>query len=189
MTIAGAVLCGGASRRMGTDKSLIELDGVAMAERVALTLEAAGCAPVVFVGGDRDALAATGRRFVPDGWPGEGPVGGVLSALSALREATAVVIVACDLPDLTPDAVRDVIGSGEPGHALRVADSGRLEPMLGCWPAAAHDEVAHSFHAGSRALHDVIAGLDAVRVPVAPAAVRNVNRPADLRNRQRPSIG
>ena len=44
---AGAVLCGGASRRMGTDKAFVEVGGVAMAERVAAALEAAGCAPVV----------------------------------------------------------------------------------------------------------------------------------------------
>ena len=32
---AGAVLCGGQSRRMGTDKAVVEVDGVAMVERVA----------------------------------------------------------------------------------------------------------------------------------------------------------
>ena len=52
---AGAVLCGGASRRMGTDKAFVEVGGQPMAERVAAALEEAGCAPVVFVGGERRA--------------------------------------------------------------------------------------------------------------------------------------
>ena len=78
-TPAGAVVCGGASRRMGRDKALVAVDGVAMAERVARALEAAGCADVRFVGGDAPALAALGRPVLPDAYPGAGPLGAVIT--------------------------------------------------------------------------------------------------------------
>ena len=72
----GAVLCGGASRRMGTDKALVEVDGVPMAERVAGALHAGGCAPVVFVGGD-------GARAGPRSDDRRSPTGGPARARSA----------------------------------------------------------------------------------------------------------
>ena len=174
---------------MGADKALIEVDGVPMAERVARALEAAGCDPVVFVGGDRRLLEARGRTFVPDSWPGEGPLGGVISALDALRDATHVVVASCDLPDLTADAVTDLIGDRRPSEHVRVADSGRLEPMLACWPTATSDRLECAFANGTRALHEVLRDLDAVRVRVDPAAVHNVNRPDDLPNGPRPFTG
>ena len=61
MNVTGAVLCGGASRRMGRDKALIAVDGVLMAERVAQALTVGGCGEVVFVGGNAEALAVAGR--------------------------------------------------------------------------------------------------------------------------------
>ena len=46
VAFAGAVLCGGASRRMGSDKALLGVEGRAMAVRVAGALAAAGGRPV-----------------------------------------------------------------------------------------------------------------------------------------------
>lgn len=198
MNVAGAVLCGGASRRMGADKALIEIDGTVMAERVALALVAAGCQPVVFVGGDEHALRAIGRPVFADRWPGAGPVGGVVTALSMLLDADSppdsVVVCACDLPDVTPDAIRDVIGIG---HAVvtsdvgdvRVADSGRLEPMLACWRVSALPRVQQLFESGHTALHAVVGELALVRVPVDPDIVRNLNLPVDLRKRPARTTG
>ena len=164
---------------MGTDKARIVIDGVPMAERVARVLEAAGCQPVVFVGGD-PALGDLGRWRVSDRWPGEGPVGGVITALDALCDASAVVVAACDLPDLSVDAVLAVMGSADERTGIRVADSGRMEPMLACWPTALRQPIERAFERGVRALHEAIAGELGINVPVDPAALRNVNRPADL---------
>ncbi|HET9547573.1 MAG TPA: molybdenum cofactor guanylyltransferase, partial [Desertimonas sp.] len=172
----GAVLCGGASRRFGRDKSLVEIDGRPMAEHVAATLEAAGCQPVAFVGGAGAQLAATTcRPFVADTWPGEGPLGGVVDALAWFhrRAANGVVVAACDLPSLTADAVRAVAGSG--GPAVAVAD--RPHPSLAHWPVSATAQVAALFAAGVRSLGDALEALGASPVTVAEAALRNVNRP------------
>jgi len=194
VTVAGAVLCGGASRRMGTDKALIEIDGVVMAERAALVLEAAGCHPVVFIGGDETALGRTGRAVYADRWPGSGPVGGVVTALDVLagddRSLRSVVVCACDLPDLTADAVRAVVGHevSEPAD-VRVAVGWRLEPMLACWDIDARPKVEHLLGSGHTSLHAVVAELVAVTVPVDPAAMSNANTPEDLRKRPQRSIG
>ena len=84
----GAVLCGGRSERFGRDKALIDFGGRPLAEHVGRVLESAGCRPVVFVGGDGERLTATtGREFVADTWPGEGPLAGVIAALQLVRPA------------------------------------------------------------------------------------------------------
>lgn len=175
----GAVLCGGSSRRFGRDKALVEIDGRPMAEHVGIVLEAAGCRPVVFVGGAGDRLAAaTGRDFVSDTWPGEGPLGGVVDALGWFRQRgfEAVVVAACDLPGLTEDAVRDVAGSG--GAAVAVAE--RWHPGLAQWPVAALDQVEALFGAGVRSLHGALEAIGARPVAVDAASVHNVNVPSDL---------
>ncbi len=83
MSVTGVILTGGASRRMGADKALVEVDGVAMAARVASALAAGGCDPVVCQGGDPTLLAALGMTVLADTHPGGGPVAGILDALSA----------------------------------------------------------------------------------------------------------
>ena len=175
----GAVLCGGASRRFGRDKALVEIDGRPMAEHVGSVLEGAGCHPVVFVGGAGDRLAAsTGREFVPDTWPGEGPLGGVIDALAwfGQRGFEAVMVAACDLPGLSEEAVRAVATSE--GAAVAVAE--RWHPALGRWPVAALDQVEAMFAAGVRSFTRALEALGADPVAVDAASVHNVNRPSDL---------
>jgi molybdopterin-guanine dinucleotide biosynthesis protein A len=176
---AGAVLCGGASSRMGRDKALIEVDGVSMVERVSRALEAGGCRPVVIVGGDRARLSAvSAREVVPDTWPGEGPLGGVIDAVRRFGAggADGVVVAACDLPDLTADSVTAIAAAG--GAAVAVAD--RLHPGVARWPIAAVGRLEALFEAGVRSLQEALDALGAVPIAVEPAALRNVNRPGDL---------
>jgi molybdopterin-guanine dinucleotide biosynthesis protein A len=173
------VLCGGRSRRFGRDKALIDFHGRPLAEHVGLVLESAGCQPVVFVGGDGDRLmAATGRQFVADTWPGEGPLGGVVDALRWFRprDADGVVIAACDLPNLTERTVRAVADGG--GAAVAIAE--RLHPALAWWPISAADQLEALFTSGVRSLHEALGTLAATRVRVDEFDLRNVNRPGDL---------
>ena len=183
--IVGAVLCGGRSSRMGTDKALIPVDGVPMARRVADALREGGCAVVAAVGGDRRALEALGLDVVDDPRQGSGPVAGVLASLESWPDAAAVVVVACDLPYLGGDTVRRLLAAlmEHPGSLAAVAVSDRVQPLCVAWRPSASPHLVEALEAGALRLHAVLAEMATVEVSVNPQDVTNVNVPADLPTR------
>jgi molybdenum cofactor guanylyltransferase len=176
VAVLGAVLCGGASRRMGVDKATYPIEGVAMARRVADALVAAGCARVIAVGGDERELNGLGLDFVHDQFPAEGPLGGILTALAV---GTPVVVVACDLPNIRPATVEALVAALDE-HDVAMARSNRVEPLCAVWSEGAHQHLQARFRAGERAMHRAIEGLDTAWISVPEAEVRNINTPSDL---------
>jgi molybdopterin-guanine dinucleotide biosynthesis protein A len=163
---------------MGRPKALIDVDGAPMVVRVATSLGAAGCTPVRLIGAT--ALPSDiGYSLVEDRWPGEGPLGGVITAL--LDAGGDVVVAACDLPDLdvaTVRAIRDAPGADRADAVVATTD--RLEPALARWNFRALERLTATFASGERALHVALQHLDVVEVSVEPAAMRNINTPGDL---------
>lgn len=183
MEVAGAVLAGGESRRMGRDKALVEVDGVPMADRVIAALHDAGVENVVVCGGDPDDLGAVTAPVVIDEHPGEGPVGGVLGALRHFAsDATHVLVLACDLAHVDAVTLRALIdeATGDAHSSVWVAATDRLEPMCALWAVSALDEVQSAFGEGERAVHRVIGRLPHVAVTVSDGALRNINTPHDI---------
>ena len=126
-------LCGGASRPDGHRQGVVEVDGVAMAERVARALEAAGCAAVRFVGGDAPAAGArSGGPCSPTRYPGGGRLGGVITALRATR-SPPWWSPSATWPMLDADTVRrGRRATASADLAVAVAHTDRLEPLLAC---------------------------------------------------------
>lgn len=177
--VVGAVLCGGASRRMGTPKPGVRWRGTPMANLVAGALVDGGCTEVVAVGGDPSVVAPLGLRLVADEMPGEGPLPAVAVAL---RHAggVPVLVVSCDVPQLTPVTVRRLLAGAGRGCAVTVATTDRIEPLCAVWHPAALPIVAAAVEAGGRSIRDVVRRLDACLVAVPPADLRNVNTPDDV---------
>jgi molybdopterin-guanine dinucleotide biosynthesis protein A len=96
--IAGFILAGGQSRRMGTDKSKLVLEGQSFVERIAN--EMAVVTSSVSVVGSASATMAAEIKTVPDVYPQWGALGGVHAALTNCFAEWALV-VACDLPFVT----------------------------------------------------------------------------------------
>ena len=140
-TLLGAVLTGGVSRRMGTDKADVEISGATLLERVA-TAVAEVSDRVVVLGEERE-----GYESWPDQAPGSGPLAGLATALSLMTEDRALVVavdnafvqpgtlahlasVESDLPVVPVDhtGVRQVTCAVYPrqiaGQALEEAESG-----------------------------------------------------------------
>lgn len=167
---------------MGRDKALVPVEGVPMAGHAAAALEGAGCNPVLAVGGDAAALEALGLVTVPDGWPGEGPLGGVITALAACTYAEMVVVVACDTPWLRAATIRRLVAAldDHPEAVVAVASTDRVEPLCAAWRRSGAPAVVAAFHAGERRIHAVLATLPCLRVVVDAAELRNVNGPGDV---------
>jgi molybdopterin-guanine dinucleotide biosynthesis protein A len=99
--VAGFILAGGESSRMGMDKGLLEIDGVPLIVRTARLVDGVDrMASAATVVGRPETYQRIGLRATADGWPGCGPLGGIATALRA-SETEWNLIVACDLPYLT----------------------------------------------------------------------------------------
>ena len=94
------ILAGGASSRMGTDKSLLLIERQTFTERIAETL--LQVAESVTLVGRNSTQATTDLRRVADVYPQWGALGGLHAALSACKQDWAIV-VACDLPFVTAE--------------------------------------------------------------------------------------
>ncbi len=179
----GAVLAGGASRRMGRDKALMPVRGRPMACIVADVLREAGAAEVVVVGGDRPALTRLGLDVRADRWPGEGPLGGLLTALAEAAH-DLVVVLACDLPRAAPQGVAEVlaplVADERLGAVVPVTD--RLEPLFAAYRrSVAAAVLADAFASGSRSIHRALAEVAVRTVRLSdPTWLHNANTPADL---------
>jgi molybdopterin-guanine dinucleotide biosynthesis protein A len=98
--VAGFILAGGESSRMGMDKGLLEIDGVPLIVRTARLVDGVDrMASAATVVGRPETYQRIGLRATADGWPGCGPLGGIATALRA-SDTEWNLIVACDLPYL-----------------------------------------------------------------------------------------
>src|SRR3954470_9716556 len=95
--MAGVLLTGGASRRMGTDKARLVVSGETLAARSARVL-ASVCDPVVEVG-----PGVSGLPVVQEEPPGAGPLVALLAGVGALGEPKTVILLACDLPNVSSE--------------------------------------------------------------------------------------
>jgi len=181
---AGAVLCGGASRRMGRDKALIVLDGRPLAGRIAEVVGAAGARRVVAVGGEPTALREAGLTVIEDRDPGAGPLTGIVTALAA-SDDDIVFVAACDLIHASAEAVAATVQALQADATADVAAplvEGRRQWMHAAWRRRAGMPLAAAFAAGERAVHAAVAagGLRVVDVAVDASAVADADTPADL---------
>ena len=213
---AAAVLAGGASRRMGRAKALLEVDGRRMIDRVVEAIEARleaidhrhvvldpaertiaftvpgvrinvggiakGWACEQVVGGTPSDLAV-GVPVVADRHPGDGPLGGLLTAFAELGEAEAVCMVPCDVPLLSAQALAPLLAAWRDAADTTdvvVAVTDRLEPMCAIWSRVALPRIEAAFDSGERSLRGVLADLQRREVSIDGEALRNVNTPGEL---------
>lgn len=102
--LAGVVLCGGSSSRMGRDKALIEVRGRALVDVIAERLDEVAD-PVLLAPGRTGRLGRRGRPEVADVVPDGGPLAAIVAALEASPHLL-VAVVAVDMPHANPSVLK-----------------------------------------------------------------------------------
>jgi len=177
--VTGAVLAGGAGRRLGRPSK----PGAMLAGRPLLSYPLAALAAVC----ERVAVVCKDGTKLPDlegaeRWnePDEPrhPLTGIVHALECARGP--VLVCAADMPFVTPDACRTLLqgAGGGSSAAVVAAAAGVLQPVFGLYAPAALEHFRTS--RPDAPLTATVEALDPVRIALPPGLVRSVNTPEEL---------
>ncbi len=194
--IAAFVLAGGASRRMGQDKALLELDGVPMIVR--MTRLAEPHVASVTVVGPAERYASLGLRVVADRRPGTGPLGGIVTALGA-SSSRWNLILGCDLPYLTAEWLVWLIARTPDSSVQAVVPESRrgLEPLAAMYSKDCELAFSAALERGVRRVSEALEEIFYERVtagqwhevPSPDMLFQNMNTPEDFAEAQRRIAG
>lgn len=162
---AAYVLAGGSSSRFGSDKALAQFAGEPV---LRLMLSRLGEVAVsVRIVGAADRYPEYRGKIVADRWPGQGPFGGILTALTASRGSGhgRNLIVSCDMPFLTPGWLAYLVERAAASEAdvVYARSRGGDEPLCACWRTDALPLLQAAFDAGVRRVTE---GANRVRTEV-----------------------
>ena len=190
--VAGVLLAGGQSRRMGGgDKCLRLLGDKTILAHVIACARPQVSALVLNANGDPTRFADYGLPIAADVIEGfAGPLAGVLTGLdwaaAHAPEARWLASFACDAPflpgDLVPRLTAAVEGEGADMACAR--SGGRAHPVFGLWPLALREDLRRAMAEEEIRKVDVwtaryrLATVDFGADPVDPFF--NTNRPEDL---------
>jgi molybdopterin-guanine dinucleotide biosynthesis protein A len=190
--IAGVVLAGGQSRRMGGgDKALRRLGARPLLGHVVARLRPQVAALVINANGDPARFAGFGLPVVADSVPDfAGPLAGVLAGLDWVAahrpDLSHVASAATDAPFLPADfVIRLAAALAAAGADLACAASGgRAHPVFGLWPVRLREDLRDAIATECVRKVDLwTARHKLVTVPFADHPVDpffNANRPTDL---------
>lgn len=190
--IAGVLLAGGLSRRMGGgDKCLRPIGGRTILEHIVERVRPQVMHLVLNANGDPSRFDAFGLPVVGDSVEGfAGPLAGVLSGLEWTRRHASGCDWLASFPADSPFLPRDLVkrladAVARTGADLACAASGgRSHPVIGLWPVRLADDLRRAMvDEGIRKVDAWTARyrLEQVPFPVEPFdPFFNTNRPEDL---------
>ncbi|MBN2592892.1 MAG: molybdenum cofactor guanylyltransferase [Sedimentisphaerales bacterium] len=150
------IMAGGGSRRMGTDKSILTIEGRPIIERTCQRL--ATCFEQILISADQaDKFAFLGFVVVPDNVPEQGPLMGIASALEASANELNFV-VACDIPQIQLWDVRRILFEAVNSDAniiVPITCEGKYEPLFAVYRKSALVAINKVLTSGGRRISDV----------------------------------
>jgi molybdenum cofactor guanylyltransferase len=176
--VAGFVLVGGRSSRMGKDKARLKVGSHLLLEVVAQQVaKAAGNVTLI---GNAEAFADLPFACLSDTRPGLGPIAGLETALASARGALNLV-TSCDMPDLNATDLARLLAAASQTQALctlaRDAD-GRCHPLCAVYRHDALPFVRDALDAGRLRLFDLVEELKAEEVRI-DSVLHNLNTPEE----------
>jgi molybdenum cofactor guanylyltransferase len=185
MKVLGAIIAGGQSTRMGSEKAFITLDGVSLIGRVMSRIRFQVDQTIINANGDATRFEYLNVPIVPDHLPTGTPLAGLHAALryASRNDFDAVLTVGSDQPFLPLDLVHRLEEEGRATGAAVGESGGQVHYLTGLWSAALTPELETQIKKGMRRVQDFVNLLATAEVdwPTAPHdPFFNVNTPEDV---------
>lgn len=186
MQVTGIILAGGKSRRMGRDKSTLELvAGLSLLDSVEQALLQISD-DVIVVNNKDERVRSSQVREVTDVYVGGGPLAGIHAGLQAARHETAFV-VACDMPFIDLDLINYLLAASAGYDVTILRDGDRLEALHAVYRKSALPVIERSLAEGSYKVTAILSQLQVNYIDVETIAgdydyqriLTNINRPED----------
>ena len=191
-TVSGIVLAGGSSTRFGSDKALAEWMGLPMASRPMRAMFGAGINRLAYVSPHPRAkdtfimpVGAIGPEHLKDEYPGEGPLGAIVSALRHFERSDVsvghddiVVVASCDLPNVTSLVIASMLARcavRDCDVVVPMCSDRRHWSLLAIRQSTSLPVLAAAFERGERAVHRAVKTLRIDDMTVDTQTVVNVN--------------
>ncbi|MGH9044598.1 MAG: molybdenum cofactor guanylyltransferase [Acidimicrobiales bacterium] len=180
--VAGIILTGGSSRRMGFDKTALEVDGIPCASRVAKALEPLVCLALE-VGSGTTRLDTTRERPA-----GSGPLLALAWGRAHLKTVFgfdgAILLVAGDMPFVTSDVLQVLLEHQGHESVVPLID-GRAQPLCALWREEALHSVEILVAEGCRSMKQLLSVapvtfLEEASFPHGGGSFADLDVPADL---------
>jgi len=184
------IMAGGDSLRMGTDKSMLSIDGWPMIERICQQLTGT-FSQILISANEAKKFAFLGFEIIPDKIPGQGPLMGIASTLDASANECNFV-VACDIPRINLSFVRrmlaeakkvDIVVPAIGNHASCIVNrvtnheprttshESRVEPLFAVYRKSALAAINEVLSSGGRKISDVFSRCRVKYIELAPDQV------------------
>ena len=178
------ILAGGSSRRYGSDKARVLIDGAPLLVRVSRQLEriASTVSVVVRSAGDYDDL---GLSTVVDSIPRQGPLGGLLTALEDAAPRPWIFLAACDQVGIRIAWARALLDARGDDVRAVVYRSDRYHPLFALYHVELIEEIRRRIRVGELKMQHLFDEVPARVLPVPEdwEKLVNLNRPAGGRLR------
>ena len=181
-----AVLAGGRSSRMGTDKSFVRVLGRPLIEHILAQVAGVGDETLI-VTNRPDAYAYLGLPLFADVLPDKGALGGLYSALHAARQQH-VLCIACDMPFIVRPLLDHLLSLRPEAEAVVPRLAGQPEPFRAMYRRDCLGPIRTALAAGQLRVTSIFADMQVRYVDEAEIdrfdpehlSFVNINTPADL---------
>jgi molybdopterin-guanine dinucleotide biosynthesis protein A len=184
--IAGCIIAGGQSRRMGEDKARLELGGSALIERAIRRLTPQVACLIINAHEGSADFENHGLPVVRDlAGDRKGPLAGILAAMrwAEKNDIAWIVTIAVDTPFFPRDLVSRLAEAAQDKELACASSAGRLHPVFGLWKASLAQELERQIENGLRSVRQWV-GLHDAGIAQWPAEPYdpffNINSPADM---------
>lgn len=183
--LRACLLIGGRSSRMGRPKHLIKGEnGLTWVENTVNLLQA--FTDHIVLSGRGDVPASLGDLVRLPDVPGvEGPLTGILAAMR-WHPDSCWLLLACDMPNITAEALEWLLASRQPGSwgtVPRLKKDGFVEPLLALYEPQTKEYFEELCSSGCLKI-SMVARRPNVATPVVPSELcrswSNINTPAEL---------